>query len=1142
MGVRWKSWMVLVAVSPALVQVALSQGVPSAASGNTSLAAGFQHPPQSAQPRVWWHWMNGNVTRQGIQLDLQWMHRIGIAGMDTIDASIATPQIVPSPAIYMTPAWKSDFLYATKLAEELGMRESIDTSPGWSESGGPWVMPADGMKKYVWSEVIVPGNQRFDGQLPQPPGMTGAFQDEPPDPAHRSPTASKSVPNYYQDTLVIAYRLAKTDVSLESLHPIMSSSGGSPDYSLLTDGNLVKTTPLPIPPGDKSAWIQYQFPSPVTVRAMTLVLQPISRAVAAKYGVSEPIVSIDASDDGANWHSVTGIDPTGSPEMTISFPPATSTYFRVVFQQRQRGARWAKVGPSGESHALTCDQTNNSGCYNIAEMVLHPGARVNHFEQKAAFVPTADLYQFPTPTYGADSVVPRGDVIDLTARMRSDGHLDWTPPAGRWAILRFGYSLLGSTNHPAPAESTGLEVDKLDGQAVQRYMNTYLGTYKATVGPSNMGKRGITSVTTDSWEAGSQNWTEDMVQKFKQLRGYDPTPWMPVLTGTVVGSSEESDRFLWDFRQTIGDLIASQHFGVIQNVLEQAGLIQYCESDEYGRAFVADGMQVKQRCQVPMGAMWVPRPGQSPIQYDYNADDRESASVAHIYGRKLTAAESMTTAVAPWSWSPASLRATADQEFLNGINRIFIHESAEQPLLNKKPGLTLGIFGQWFNRNETWANQAGPWVTYLARNSYMLQQGQYVADLLYYYGQDTNLTALYQHRAPNVPEGYSFDYVNADTLLHALGVNQSDQITTPGGVTYRILGLNQNSRHMSLPVLEAIYKLVAKGAVVAGPEPIDDPSLADNQAGFRSLVQEMFGNGTGIHHIGKGTVYAGQTPADALHEMNAPPDLVYAEGGQGPIDIPFIHRHLADAEIYFIDNRSGGIIDTEASFRVNGMIPRLWRADTGNIEPLSYTIADGRTRVPLHLEPWESIFVVFRGKAQTTSWLAPKEQKQTLADIQGTWKVSFPSNWGAPSSISLKKLASWSDSQNPGVRYFSGTATYFKTFDAPAGWFQPGTKLWINLGSVKNLADLTVNGHRLGILWHSPYQVDATGALHPGVNRLEVKVTNAWVNRIIGDLQPDAKKHYTYIDFQPYKANSPLLPSGLVGPVTIEAVKVGKVQ
>jgi hypothetical protein len=666
-------------------------------------------------------------------------------------------------------------------------------------------------------------------------------------------------------------------------------------------------------------------------------------------------------------------------------------------------------------------------------------------------------------------------------------------------------------------------------------MENYLDSYKSAVGADNIGERGITSVTNDSWEAGSQNWTDDMIQQFRRLRGYSPIPWMPVLTGVVVGSPAQSDRFLWDFRETIGDLIASQHFGVIQHVLDDWHLRHYCESDEGGRAFVADGMEVKKDCQVPMGAMWTQSPGVNRIEYNYNADDRESASVAHIYGQNLAAAESMTASVAPWAWSPATLRPTADQEFLNGINRIFIHESAHQPLIDRKPGLTLGRYGQWFNRNETWANQAAPWVSYLARNSYMLQRGRFAADVLYYYGQDTNLTALYRNRSPSLPDGYDFDYVNADALIHVLGVNGEGEITTPGKVTYRVLGLNQNSQYMSLPVLQAIHRLVMEGATVAGPKPTNDPSLADNQDEFHALANDLFGDGTGVQHVGKGTVYAGQTVAEALTAMHVSPDFDSTSSQPG-VNLKFIHRKLAHGDIYFVDNRSDDRATVEASFRVAGQVPELWSSDTGKVVPVSYKIADGRTTVPLELDPWESLFVVFRGPATRQSWTAPAKTEKELTTVNGPWNVSFPPNWGAPPSITLDSLSSWSDNSNPRVRYFSGTGTYTATIHASAAWFRHGAQLWINLGEVKNLAEVSVNGKPLGIVWHTPYEVDATSALHPGNNNLTVKVTNSWVNRMIGDQQPSVVKTYTFTDYHPYSANSPLLASGLLGPVTVDSV------
>ena len=641
----------------------------------------------------------------------------------------------------------------------------------------------------------------------------------------------------------------------------------------------------------------------------------------------------------------------------------------------------------------------------------------------------------------------------------------------------------------------------------------------------------------DSWEAGSQNWTDNMIAQFRKLRGYDPMPWMPVLAGRIVESSADSDRFLWDFRKTIADLIATEHYGQLETTLHEWGMGHYGESHEGGRAFVADGMEVKKFNEIPMSAMWVQTPGVVREQYGYNADDRESSSVAHIYGQNLAAAESLTTCTfsSAWAWSPATLRPAADMEFINGINRFVIHESAHQPLVNKAPGMTLGPCGQWFNRNETWAEQAGPWIDYLSRTSFLLQQGHFGADLIYFYGEDSNLTAIFGDKAPDIPEGYGFDYVNADALIHELSA-ANGRITTPGGTSYRLLGLDPFSRHMSLPVLRAIHKLVENGATVAGEKPIDDPSLADDQKEFSRLSDELFGDGSGVHHVGKGQVYAGENLGEVFKAMHMEPDFETTHP-EADTHLLFAHRKLTEGDVYFVDNRNDLTENVDAMFRVSGKAPELWHADTGKTEPASFKISDGRTTVPLKLEPYGSVFVVFRKPATATSRTVPATTEMVVANIEGPWSVSFQPDRGALPSVSMDRLSSWSDSSDPGIRYFSGTGTYTKTIDLEPSALKGGAHLWIDLGDVKNLAEVTVNGKPLGVVWHAPYRVDATTALKPGNNEVTIKVTNAWVNRLIGDEQPNAVR-ITFADTKPYNANSLLLPSGLLGPVRVVSVAV----
>lgn len=1099
------------------------------------LTQGFENPPSSARPRVWWHWMNGNITQAGIKLDLTWMQSVGIAGFQNFDAALSTPQVVPQRLAYMTPEWQDAFRYATTLANQLGMEEAIAGSPGWSETGGPWVPASQGMKKYVWSETDIEGGKPFTGTLEHPPTNTGAFQNLGIHDLLAAPKGAKAIPQFYADSVVVAYRRASDDIPVQSLHPKITASAGAPDAAMLTDGDVAKTTNLPIPARGSDAWIQYEFSSPQTIQAITISMKHVDGLAAVLSGIGNPDKILEAGSDGQSFRTVVNLPDGRSPEYTVSFPAVTAKYFRIVFRQEAPPPlpAWAK---NMDLKSLGIKAGPPPTDYAIAELNLHPGARVNRFEEKAAFVPVPDLYEFASAPVPSAEAVQKDNVIDLTSKMRQDGTLDWTPPPGNWVVLRFGYSLLGITNHPATAEATGLEVDKLNRTYVRNYMSNYLDSYKQTVGADNMGKQGIQYVVTDSWEAGAQNWTDDMIAEFKKRRGYDPVPWMPVLAGHIVESSAASDRFLWDFRKTIADLTADEHYGQVEASLKERGMGHYGESHESGRAFIADGMEVKKLDDIPMSAMWTQTPGVNNIQYDYNADDRESASVAHIYGQNIAAAESMTAAAAPWAWSPATLKPTADQEFLNGINRFCIHESAHQPLVGKgtAPGLTLGPFGQWFNRNETWAEEARPWIDYLARSSYMLQQGRFDADLVYFYGEDSNLTAIFNKKAPNVPAGYGFDYINADGLIHELSV-ANGRITTKSGMRYRVLGLDPYSQHMSLPVLQAIYKLVESGAVVAGPKPFDDPSLADNQAEFHKLDDELFGDGTGVQHVGQGTVYAGQSLTDVFKTLGVAPDFDYTKP-ETDTRILFAHRKLADGDIYFVDNRNNRDETVEASFRVTGKMPELWYAETGKSKPASYKIADGRTTVPLHLEPWGTVFVVFRKPAPQTSRTLPTPVATEVATLHGPWNVSFQPDLGAPPSITLGKLISWSDSTNQGVKYFSGTGTYTKTIQAPATWFRKNTHLWIDLGAVNNLADVTVNGKDLGIVWHAPYRVDATGALKPGDNEVTIKVTNAWVNRLIGDQQPDTTQKYTFTDIKPYRADSPLLPSGLLGPVQISTV------
>ena len=691
-------------------------------------------------------------------------------------------------------------------------------------------------------------------------------------------------------------------------------------------------------------------------------------------------------------------------------------------------------------------------------------------------------------------------------------------------VLRIGYSLTGQQNRPASPEATGLEVDKLNKGYVKAYFDNYLDQYKDATG-GLMGKRGLQYMITDSWEAGVANWTDDMIAEFAKRRGYDMKPWLPALTGRIVESAEATDRFLWDFRKTLTEMTAEYHYDQLTDLLAARGMARYTESHENGRAFIADGMEVKAKAAIPMSAMWTAQANRPSSQFD--ADIRESASVAHIYGQNLVAAESLTAGSGAWSFSPETLKPTADRELSMGLNRFVIHTSVHQPVNDKIPGLGLGPFGQWFTRHETWAEQAKVWTTYLARSSYMLQQGKFVADIVYYYGEDSNVTALFQGNPPPIPAGYNFDYVNSDVVKNRLTVSPAGLLTTATGMSYRVLALDPNSQHMPLAVLRKIRDMVNAGAVVVGPKPIESPSLSDDAAEFKTIADQLWGGTTG-----KGKVLTGSI-ADALASLKVAADFEYTKP-QADTELAFVHRKLADGDVYWVSHRNDRAEEVEATLPRAGqgagaLARRHGRGRTG-------VLPDGRG--PHHrVADAAAERRRVRGVPQGGHGAVAHDRQAGGDDARGrstgSWDVAFQPNRGAPAKITLPALASWHEHADPGVKYFSGTGTYTKTIQAPAEWFQAGAKLWLDLGDVKNIAEVTVNGKPLGTFWKAPFRVDVTSALKPGANTLEIKVINLWVNRLIGDQQEGVTKKYTYTAQQFYRADSPLLPSGLIGPVQV---------
>ena len=1085
------------------------------AQGEVSLAEGFAHPPTEAKPLVWWHWMNGNITKEGIQLDLEWMHRVGIGGVQLFEAGMPTPPVVSTPLGFMSDGWQEALRFGSDTSQRLGLPMTITTSPGWSETGGPWVKPEDAMKKMVWSETVVSGGMPVRMALARPPDVAGPFQDVSRAMVSRESVGSEDS-TLYADSVVLAFP-GRWGTPLTPKHA--RGPCGTIGISQLVDGRFGASQAIK-PAAGGGAYVEYEFARPVLVRSVRAGL-PGLRGFATPPPVR---ARLESSIDGAHFQTVVDLFTSASPVRSASFPGVTARFYRLTLEP---AADAGEVRQIADGAALPAWMTALPKLeYQVSEFDLFAEGRVNAAEEKAGFATVPDYYAFDTQFNAHSPSVAHAGVVDLTKKMTPDGRLDWTPP-GRapWTILRIGYSLTGHRNGPAPAFATGLEVDKLDPQRVRDYLDAYLKQYDHALGTKLGGSSAVTSLLSDSIESGPQNWTDRILEEFTRLRGYDPRPWLPSLTGIVVDDAATSDRFLWDFRRTLAQLIADAHYGVIAAEAHSRGLKYFAEALEDHRPQLGDDVEMRRYADTPMGAMWMTPKGM-PARATLVADLQGAASVAHVYGKARVAAESFTASGSPWAFSPRDLKSTADLEMLLGVNQFAIHESAHQPLANKRPGLALAVMlGQYFNRNETWAEQAGAWTSYLARSCFLLQQGRFAADIAYFYGEEAPLTGLYGERPVDVPTGYAFDFVGADALLNRLSVDKGDLVTLEGQ-RYRFLYLGGSSRRMTLPIVRRLQQLIAEGATIIGPRPEASPSLADGDAKkYENALDMVWGPVAGRWRSNHGGLLATSLEG-GLQQSGIAPDWSWSGGGlTSPIAV--LHRTSPAADIYFVSNRRNLSISGTLSVRGAGRAPDLFFADSGESAPASYRIHDNRTDIPLQLEEDGSVFVVLQKPTTTDSRQLAATRWSPLLKVGGKWAVHFQ-GLAAPADQQFATLQSWNTAQEPDLKYFSGTGVYSTAIRLTKK--QTRQVVAVDLGEVDDIAELRVNGHSTGTAWKPPYRLDVRGLLHEGRNLLEVRVTNLWVNRLIGDAQPGANA-VAFTTDPAYTSTAALRSSGLLGPV-----------
>ena len=761
-----------------------------------------------------------------------------------------------------------------------------------------------------------------------------------------------------------------------------------------------------------------------------------------------------------------------------------------------------------------------------------------------------------------DRPIPVQDVIVLTGKVKADGQLDWVVPKGMWTIIRTGHRATGMLlnmsmplgnaadekeimrrmDHPTPGSSDGLVIDWFSRESIDQHWAGMVKTLIDDAGP--LAGKTLTFLGVDSFEDGYPNWTAKVVEMFRKYRGYDPTPYLPVFRGRIVGSAEQSDRFLHDYRKTMADCMADNVYGYLSELASRHGIAMACEAGgpSWSKTICMDALKNLGRCALPQGEFWT--------KYDWLNVSKQTASAAHIYGRPLALAEAFTSGE-QWTRSPASLKPIGDRAFCDGINRFVFHTMTSQRPRDGKPGYEYGA-GTHFNPNVTWWDQAaGSWLGYINRCQTMLQSGLFVADVLFYNGDGAPNLFEARDFDPALPKGYDYDVCNAEVLLTRLSV-KAGRLVLPDGMSYRLLVLPDTKR-MPVELVRKIRDLVHAGATVVGPKPESDPGLKNFpacDAEVKKIATEVWGacDGQQVKQrtFGRGRVFWGKTVLEILLADGVSPDFDHS----GDAFIDFIHRTADGAEIYFLANRKAQAVNVEAAFRVSGRQPELWDPVSGQRRDLpQFGSKNGCTIVPLEFEPDGSMFVVFRKdlvnpetrarKPEETAANFPKLKPQQ--EVSGPWTVQFDPQWFYPTAglsgdqakglLVFDELEDWTKRPEPAIRYFSGTVVYRKTFGLadPSTIHNPQSKIYLDLGTVKETAKVRLNGQDLGVVWCHPSRVEITGVIKPGENKLEIEVVNLWPNRLAGDSKLPAGQRRT-------RTNIPaesVLSAGLLGPVQI---------
>lgn len=1049
---------------------------------------GFVTPPSSVQTGTYWYWIEGNISKEGVEKDLEAMKAAGInrAFVANIGGAGTGDPNSQYKVEFMSDEWWNITRAALKKATELGIDIGMFNSPGWSQSGGPWIKAGQTMRYLNSSRTVVKGPGRVTVKLPQP---ADEFQDVKVV-AFPNPTPAGTV-------LTTANASITAVPSMGDL-TALTDGDNSTDVRFATNGEYI----IEINPQD---WFT----------ARSIVVRPAPASINTD-------VELQAMDADGRYQTVSrfninrtrdwkkvGFDPYA--DVAMSFDPVKSDSYRVVFRSVGAGA-------------------------GIAELALSSVPRVERYKEKSlaklfqSEVPAWDEYLWREQPQADDRsmAVQPGQVIDLSDKMTADGTLTWDVPEGEWTVLRTGMTPTGVVNEPACPDATGYEVDKLSRKHAEEHFDAYIGEILRRI-PADE-RKSFKLLVQDSYEVGGQNFTDDMIPVFKERYGYDPVPYLPVLSGVVVGSQHDSDAFLWDLRRLVADKISYDYVGGSREVAHKHGLTTWLEN--YGHwGFPGEFLQYGGQADEVGGEFWA----DPPLG---DIENRLATSCAHIYGKKLTSSETSTSAGPSFVRTPSSLKQRMDRFFTYGVNNTVLHLYISQPSEDRLPGSN-AWFGTEFNRNNTWFKHMDLYTQYIKRCNYMMRQGWYQADVAYFIGEDApRMVGIME---PWIPAGYQFEHMNAEVIMRDMTVKDG-MLTLPHGVQFKVLVLPRRLKTMRPELLEKIERLILDGAIVMGPAPERSPSL-QNQPEADRRVKEMaariWGDVDGVNvkqrRYGKGMICDGLDFETLFAQLDYVPDCKVPDG----MNVYQGHQKDGDTDIYILSNQDNRALTMDVAFRVTGKQPELWDPVTGVIRKLpAFRQEEKTTVVPMRLDKNECVFVVFREKGEPSATTLEANYPAPLRtqEATGEWNVTFESAFKTPSPVRMAMLDNLSDNANDSIRYFSGTATYTTSVNLDRAG--RGEHMFMAFDNVGTMAKVYINGKYAGGVWTAPYRLDVTDFVKNGRNDVKVEVVNTWVNRIVGDMNLPESERETYLFVNHLNAKTPLPPSGIIGKVKFDTVKL----